>query len=195
MAFSFENILLGFRHILDWNAYDHLVFLLALCAPYDGKDWKRVAWLVTAFTLGHSLTLALAGLDVLRFSSNWIEFLIPCTIAFTSVHNLVRHNRKPLPRAIYPVVIVFGCVHGMGFSSYFRMMSHSTSELLGGLLAFNLGIEIGQVLLVAVLLVLVGWIDGLGQRAKTYRPVVLSLIALGIAVFLIKENFPYASYQ
>ena len=144
---------LGWEHIMSWDALDHLLFIASLAALYLLKDWKQVLILVTAFTIGHSLTLVLSVLDVVRFPSNWVEFLIPCTIIFTSVSNLYqRQVTKRSVRINYALALLFGLIHGMGFANTIRFMMAGDQELGSSLLGFNLGLELGQVIVVFLIL-------------------------------------------
>ena len=139
---------LGIKHILDLNAYDHLLFFVALCAVYQLKDWKRVLLLLTAFTVGHSVTLILAGLDILKLPQNLIETLIPITILICAVGNLLRIKGQKNWYA-YPLTLLFGFIHGAGFSNFFNhMLSTNNESIVGPLFAFNLGIEVGQLIIV-----------------------------------------------
>ena len=153
---------LGFKHIADINAYDHILFIVALAAIYRPLDWKKILILVTAFTIGHSITLALAALDIIRFPGNIIEFLIPVTIFLTCVSNLYKKPGLVNPEESYFntnmqrnywLAIFFGLIHGMGFSNYLRslMMPGEENQLVVQLLAFNIGIELGQLLIVVIL--------------------------------------------
>ncbi|TGE13853.1 HupE/UreJ family protein [Hymenobacter elongatus] len=184
---------LGFFHIFNLQAYDHLVFLLALCAPYVATDWRRVAVLVTSFTLGHSVTLALATLGFVRYSPQAIEVLIPITILLTCALNL-RHASQPtrhqarLWAAPNVLAAVFGLIHGLGFSSYLRELLGSSSRPLVELLAFNVGVELGQLLIVALLLAL-GFVVVRAFRAPQRDWVlVVSGAAAGVAVVLLLQN-------
>lgn len=150
---------LGWEHIADINGYDHMVFLLALCALYRIKSWKKVAVLATAFTIGHSLTLALSSLDLIRFPSDLVEMLIPVTIILTSIFNIVKPEENVESKTFsmimwrnYSIAAGFGLIHGMGFSTYFRHLSIGDESFLSNLFAFNLGIEVGQLMIVAVIL-------------------------------------------
>lgn len=143
----------GLEHIADLNAYDHILFVVALCAVYDWRSWKSVLILVTAFTLGHSVTLALATLDWITFSSSLIELLIPVSIILTCVYNLVsRTNTEAFDRYKYLIALGFGLIHGMGFSNFLKELLGSSGEIIMPLLAFNIGIELGQLIIVAIAL-------------------------------------------
>lgn len=154
---------LGFTHIADLNGYDHILFIVALCAIYQIEEWKKVAILVTAFTVGHSLTLALAALEIIPLNQAWIEFLIPLTILATAFYNVLVDPHKPEGSTLlfgsrmqsnYLIALVFGLIHGMGFSNFFRatLMPGEESRLVLQLLAFNLGVEFGQLCIVGCVL-------------------------------------------
>ncbi|SDY51255.1 HupE/UreJ family protein [Hymenobacter psychrophilus] len=190
---------LGFFHIFSLQAYDHLVFLLALCAPYVLRDWRRVVLLVTSFTLGHSLTLALATLDLVNYSPRLIETLIPITIALTSLLNLMQAGRATLRRpepaapAGQPLVLAlpnllavgFGLIHGLGFSSYLRELLGPQRRPVVELFSFNVGVELGQLLIVGLILALgYGLIRGLGVARRDWL-LVTSGAALGISLVLL----------
>lgn len=143
----------GLEHIADLNAYDHILFVVALCAVYDWRSWRSVLILVTAFTLGHSVTLALATLDWITFSSSLIELLIPISIILTCIYNLVsRTNTEVFDRCKYLIALGFGLIHGMGFSNFLKELLGSSGEIIMPLLAFNIGIELGQLIIVAIAL-------------------------------------------
>ncbi len=151
---------LGFTHIADLRAYDHILFVAALTASFGPRDWKRIAWLVTAFTLGHSLTLALATLDLVRLSSAVVEPAIALTIVLTAacaIHDLRRADAAPTGSAWwrrYAIAGSFGLIHGLGFSGYLRALLGAEESLFGPLLAFNVGLEVGQLLIVGVVFAL-----------------------------------------
>lgn len=173
---------LGFEHILDPQGYDHILFVVALCAGYRLRYWRRVLILVTAFTLGHSLTLALSVLDLLRMDPYWIELLIPITILLTAVLNLVRVEENASQRSVrfhYLLALVFGFIHGMGFSNYLRALLGQEACVGGPLLMFNLGIELGQVLIVLGVLAL-GWLglERLRIPQRYWNGVISVVIAL-----------------
>ncbi len=146
---------MGWEHIINWNALDHLLFITALATIYLLKDWKQVLILVTAFTIGHSLTLALSVLDIIRFSSAWVEFLIPCTIVVTAISNLFQ--KKFTPKSIrinYFLALFFGLIHGMGFANAIRFMLAKDQSLGWGLFGFNVGLEAGQIVVVTAILLM-----------------------------------------
>lgn len=183
---------LGKDHILDYkNGYDHILFVLALCALYIMRDWKRLLILITAFTVGHSITLALATLDIVSVKPELIEFLIPLTIFFTAVSNIFRReeNQSTLSLQInYGYALFFGLIHGLGFSNYLKSILGKDESIVTQLLAFNLGLELGQIIIVAIfLLVSFISIDLAGRSRRDWKLVLSSAIA-GIALVLMKDK-------
>jgi hypothetical protein len=179
---------LGFRHIADVGAMDHILFLLALAAIYRGRDWRDSLWVISAFTVGHSITLALAAAGALRIPTPLIEFLIPLTIVATGIENIAVRNRSqaPLHGRYRPVFAgVFGLVHGAGFANY--LQSLFTGSIVVPLFGFNVGIELGQLgVLAAAALVLAG-LDRLvaAVRESGASPSPYRLRVLGISVVVI----------
>lgn len=150
---------LGWQHILDWQGYDHILFVAALCGIYLLADWPKVLFLVTAFTIGHSLTLALSVFKIITFSSAWIEFLIPLSIVFTAVANLANGARPQThTRWVYAMALGFGFIHGMGFSNYLSSLLGTDTGIVAELLAFNIGLEFGQLFIVMGILALAHFI-------------------------------------
>lgn len=146
---------LGWEHIISLDALDHQLFVLALIAVYSYQDFKKILILVTAFTIGHSLTLALSVLDILRVPGDWVEFLIPLTIVLTSLDNILMKNRqKTLMKLNYYLALFFGLIHGMGFANTVRVMLAKEQSIFVPLLGFNIGLELGQILVVVIILVL-----------------------------------------
>lgn len=204
MQSSFAAFLqLGFEHISDLEGYDHILFIVALCAVYKPSEWKKVAILVTAFTIGHSLTLALAALNILKFPGSWIEFLIPLTILATAIFNVFRNENSPggkhglFNRQLnlnYLFALLFGLIHGMGFSNFFRasMLPGEENAFLSQLLAFNIGVELGQLLIVAF--ILLGAFFGmqiLNIRKREWN-LFISGAAAGLAFVMALERIPWA---
>ena len=142
---------LGFEHISNLAGYDHILFLVALCAVYRIQQWKNILILVTAFTIGHSVTLVLASLDAFTIPSSLIKFLIPATIFITALHNVISKNPSEKTTKMsrnYAMALFFGFIHGMDFSNYFRALLMDPSSIVTPLLGFNIGIELGQLLVV-----------------------------------------------
>lgn len=146
---------LGWEHIINWNALDHQLFILSLAAIYLLPDWRQVLVLVTAFTIGHSLTLALTVYNVIRFPSNWIEFLIPCTIIVTAASNFFQKNFTSRSiRINYFLALFFGLIHGMGFANKLRYILAEDQSIGWSLFGFNVGLEAGQIAVVVIILII-----------------------------------------
>lgn len=188
---------LGFAHITDPGGYDHILFVVALCAIYNLNQWKQALILVTAFTVGHSLTLALATLQLIQYSTELIELLIPVTIVLTAISNFFfkvpksRFNERPKhPTGRYVLALLFGLIHGMGFSNYLRSLLGQQSSIVKPLFAFNLGLEFGQIFIVfGVLTIAYGLIELLTVRRHDWNLIVSGIVA-GMALSLIIRN-PY----
>jgi hypothetical protein len=147
---------IGFNHIANLSGMDHILFVAALCIRYQLADWKKWLVLITAFTIGHSITLVLSVFNYLDFSTNWIEFLIPVTILITSISNMFvkQFNFNTRFPVIYFFALFFGLIHGLGFSFYLKSLLGLQQNIAPALLAFNLGLEIGQILIVMAILVI-----------------------------------------
>jgi hypothetical protein len=145
----------GVLHIADWQAYDHLLFLLALYGIYPLEQWRKLLWLITAFTLGHSLSLALSVSGIVHIKSAWVEFLIPLTIVFTCTGNLLQASGSKKVPVVYTYLaaLFFGCIHGLGFSSLLRSLLVAGDSILLPLLGFNLGLELGQALAICGIII------------------------------------------
>lgn len=175
-----NDIALGISHITDWQGYDHMLYLLALVARYDLRHAGQAALLATAFTVGHSLTLAVAALDLFRVPGNWVEFLIPVTILVTALLGMRSGEvSAQAKKRNYLMAACFGLIHGLGFSSFFRISRDETAGFIGGLFRFNVGVELGQLVIVAVLLAM-----GSVLRAANVPQRDQQLFVCGGAVFL-----------
>ena len=182
---------LGIEHILDLQGFDHILFIIALCALYTLRDWRKVLILVTAFTIGHSVTLALATMGVFRVNSAWVEFLIPITILITAASNIFRKQQGFSSGKLYLNYLyaaAFGLIHGLGFSGYLRSLLGRSESITEPLLAFNLGIEAGQILIVTVFLLIAGLlVVAAGVNKREWTLGVAATIA-GMAIMLILQN-------
>lgn len=191
---ALQDFILWFRtgaeHITDLQGYDHILFLLGLCGVYHYSAWKSLLWLVTAFTLGHSLTLALSVLDMVQVSSDLIEFLIPLSILVTCIYNLATLNRNPAQGSYirYVMAVLFGCIHGMGFSNYLRALLGGESSVLMPLFSFNLGLEAGQLLILAFIFVLHFLISRYTKVSEYQWKFFLSSAVSGIAFIMTAER-------
>ncbi|MFM9983812.1 MAG: HupE/UreJ family protein [Flavobacteriales bacterium] len=177
----------GILHITDIQGYDHMLFLLALCAPYSYLDWKKIIWMATAFTVGHSITLALSAMDIIRFSSDLIELLIPITIMITAVWNVLslKFRFTGTDWVRYAVTAGFGLIHGMGFSTYLRIILTQASSLIKELFLFNLGVEIGQLVIISGILILIFVLVRVIKLPNPKVNVILSSFAFLIAAWLV----------
>lgn len=182
---------LGCEHIADWQGYDHILFVMALCLRYLLKDWKKVLILVTAFTIGHSVTLALSVLNYINVPSDWIEFLIPVTIVITALTNVFQKNTEPKTRfpAVYFLALFFGLIHGLGFSNYLKSLLGKGS-IISELLAFNLGLEAGQLIIVTIVLLLTWLCVVLFKVPRREYTLFMSGAIFGVSFIMAIERFP-----
>ena len=184
---------LGFQHIVDIRGYDHILFIIALCAIYRLKDWKKVAFLVTAFTIGHSITLALATLNVITYSTKLIELLIPITIVLTCLINFFHkssqytYESESSSSFRYPIAMIFGLIHGMGFSNYLKSLLGKEQIIWQPLFSFNLGLELGQLVIVGIILIISSLLLDILRIKKHNWNLILSGIVMGIALTLIRD--------
>lgn len=180
----------GFEHIADFRGYDHILFLIALCGVYTVKQWKSLLVLITAFTVGHSLTLALSVSGVIRIDTELVEFLIPLTILATCVYNLYHRNRIITGglKANYWMALFFGLVHGLGFSTLLRSLLGSSTNILSPLFAFNTGLETGQLIIVSLIIVFSVALTGIFRIRKQDLNFFLSSAVFGIAFIMAVER-------
>ncbi len=180
----------GLYHVLDWNAYDHILFLVVLTIPYTFSSWKRLLSLVTVFTIGHTISLSLAAYGVVKINTTLIEFLIPVTILITALYNIFTAGKKGRKEQVGVYLIAalfFGLIHGFGFSTYFKMMTASTESKFLPLLEYTLGIETSQIIIV-LLVLLVSFIGQFVFRFSLRDWVmVVSAIVIGVAIPIFKN--------
>ncbi len=182
---------LGIQHIADVSAYDHIVFLLALCATYPLTAWRKIAVLVTAFTIGHCITLVLAALHVITPWYSVIEKLIPITIMCTAILNCYRAKNETETNKLdrnwlaYSLALGFGFIHGMGFSNFFRQLEPDGKNLVRELFAFNFGIEIGQLIIVSTILIVSFFLTKILKIKQNAWVYFISGAAFGIALTLL----------
>lgn len=177
---------IGFEHIVSLAGFDHLLFILVLCALYPPALWRRVLILLTGFTLGHSFTLALTAMHIIAFPARVVEVLIPLTILAASLANVALPYPEKAGRR-FVLATLFGLVHGCGFAGYFAMMLGDEQWVVGPLFAFNLGLEAGQIVVVAAffgLFILLEKLRPISQRAWT---LFVSGAGAGLAVKMILE--------
>ncbi len=182
---------LGWEHIISADALDHQLFIAAIAAIYLLSDWKQVLILVTAFTIGHSLTLALSVMDIVRFPTKWVEFLIPVTIVITAFANLFQ--KKFTPRSIrinYFLALFFGLIHGMGFANTLRVMLARDQNLGWSLFGFNVGLEVGQIVVVFILLLIAQVVVNLFRVQRRDWVLFLSSGVFALALKIALERIP-----
>ena len=183
---------LGWNHIISLEAFDHLLFIAALTSMYHFKQWKKVIVLVTAFTIGHSLTLALSSMNIIRFNHQITEFLIPFTILLTAIFNI--YQKEDLNKNIrfnYLLAVTFGLIHGLGFASSIRFMLASKQTITIPLFSFNIGIEAGQ-LSVVLFLLFTGLVftDIIGMKQKWWK-IVISVFSGVSAILMCIQRWPF----
>lgn len=182
----------GFWHILDLSGYDHMLFLLALSGLYEVQQWKKLLILITSFTIGHSITLMLSALEILNFSSDWVELFIPVTIMATCYQNVFPVQESPTEHfsANYWIALVFGFIHGLGFSTQLKMLLGRQEQIAFELFSFNLGIETGQVLFILFILAIKGLLTGFAQLNKKNLNTITSIAVFAWStVMLIQRLF------
>lgn len=182
---------LGWHHIISWDALDHILFIVTLAAIYLIKDWKQVLILVTAFTIGHSFTLALSVYGLVTINSNWVEFLIPVTIVATAIFNLLLKDYKPASlRLNYLLALFFGLIHGLGFANTIRFMLSKDQRIAVPLFGFNIGLEAGQILIVGLILLISFLVVNKARLERKWWIRGLSAIGLCWAGYIAIERWP-----
>ena len=180
----------GLYHVLDWNAYDHVLFLIALAVVYDFKNWKKVFWLISLFTIGHTITLFMAAYQVVSVNSDLIEFLIPVTIVVTALFNIwfaKMTSTKSRTNTNLFFALFFGLIHGFGFSGYFKILIGSATNKVLPLLEFALGIELAQIIIVILVLALGYIFQHILRFSKRDWIMVASAIVIGIVLPILRD--------
>lgn len=190
---SFQTFLqLGLEHITDIKGYDHILFIIALTINYNYTEWKKLLILVTAFTIGHSITLALAVLGIFVPNAKLIEFLIPVTIFITCLKNIItidKKNRQNM-NLLYVLALAFGFIHGLGFSNFLNSMLGKTNNLIYSLFAFNIGLELGQLIIVVLMLIFYFIFTSLMKvRTRDFKLIISAAVA-GISLIMLLERIP-----
>ena len=187
----------GTEHILDWNGYDHILYVIALCALFSVKEWRKLLVLITAFTVGHSLTLAVSVLNIFSVKQSYIEVLIPLTILITCACNIFYRNRQVSQSRSanynyslnYILALLFGFIHGMGFSYLLKSMLGKEESVVFPLLSFNLGLEFGQLIIVSVMLLVSVFLFRFTKIKKVDFVFFASSAVFGIAFLLFVQRF------
>jgi hypothetical protein len=180
---------LGISHITDFQGYDHMVFLIALCVNYSFRDWKKVLFVISFFTIGHTITLGLAATGIVSLHPPTVEFLIALTILLTGIGNLTKRGQQSVGKFRYWLGGVFGLIHGLGFSGYYSMIAEGANPWVS-LPAFTLGIELGQVIVVIAYMILAQLILTAFTISKRDWMLVISGGVIGIAVVMMLERLP-----
>ena len=190
-----ENILwfqTGFEHITDLAGYDHMLFLLILCSVYSFRNWDWLI-LITAFTIGHCITLALSVLNIIRLPSSLIEFAIPLTILSSAIFRWIQVEKNEnksyqKDQKVYAVTLLFGLIHGLGFSNMLRSMLGSQADILQPLLFFNLGLEVGQIVIVLFSLVTITSLNEYAHIPRFYLVRGIAIPVGFVALWLMFER-------
>ena len=182
---------LGLTHVLDWRAYDHVLFLVVLTIFYSFKDWKKVFWLITSFTIGHTLSLTLSAYNIVHVKMAIVEFLIPLTIFITAIYNIFKVKSPPknvLVNSFF--ALLFGLIHGLGFSSYFKILVDESEDKLLPLMEFAIGIEIAQIIVVLFVLLTSYIVLNILKRSKRDWILIVSSVVIGVVIpMLIERKF------
>lgn len=183
---------MGWQHIIGFDAFDHQLFVFALTVMFTFNEWKKVLILITAFTIGHSITLALSTLNIVTVPTNLVEFLIPCTIVITAAANI--HKKSIVDKSVrmnYYLAVFFGLFHGLGFANVLKFMLAADQSLGWSLLAFNAGLEAGQILVVIILLLLAHFIIHQLKVNRRYWIISVSALVFIFSLIMAVERFPY----
>ena len=184
---------LGFEHIADIQGYDHILFIIALAAVYKVSQWRDLVWQITAFTAGHSISLILAINGIISANSAWIEFLIPCTIVLASAINVAKRRDSGIKAggfSKYGLTLGFGLIHGMGFSSFLQNLLGGEESLIVPLLGFNVGLEIGQLVILGLILVITYVVLEIVRMKQTDWVLLISGATGGVSLIMMLERIP-----
>lgn len=183
---------LGWEHIISLDALDHQLFILVLVVAYSFKDFKKLLILITAFTIGHSVTLALSVLDLVKMSSDWVEFLIPLTIVLTALENIIFRNKTKVNMKFnYFLALGFGLIHGMGFANLARMLISQEQDIFLPLLSFNLGLEFGQILVLILFFIISFIFVNILKISKKDWILMISSGVFALALKITLERMPF----
>lgn len=173
---------LGFEHILDLQGYDHILFIITLCAIFSIAQWRQLLILITAFTIGHCLTLALSALSIVQIDAELVEFLIPLTILITAIYNIIKSDHSNM-NVHYVMTSFFGLIHGLGFSNFFKALLGKEESIFQPLLAFNIGVELGQIIIVAITMAVSFIVLKIGVKQRHWT-IALSILSAIVSIYL-----------
>ena len=183
---------IGWEHIINKTALDHIFFIAALAAIYMLREWKQVLILVTAFTIGHAITLILSAKNIINVNSALVEFLIPCTIVVTAVSNLFLKTFTPKSiRINYFLALFFGLIHGLAFAQTLKWLLAEDQSFVVAWLSFSVGLELGQVLIVLLILLLAQVVVGFLKLKRYHWVTLVSVVVLSLAMQLAVERWPW----
>jgi HupE / UreJ protein len=195
MTDFFTFLKLGFQHITDLNGYDHMLFIIALSAAFTIYEWKKVLIMITFFTIGHSISLAMAVLNVVNVNSKLIEFLIPITILATAINSLLFDVKSESSKTTSSIsyksiyVVFFGLIHGLGFSNYLKSLLGKSKSLALELFSFNLGLELGQILILSFIFVIITLFINNLQVKRRELTIAICCLVIGLTLPLIREKW------
>ena len=182
---------MGFQHICDVKGYDHMLFILVLYAGYSYKEWKKLIILISAFTIGHSISLALSVFKVILVNKNAVEILIAVTILATSIGNLIfkdKNSNSTTSNFSYIIALIFGFIHGIGFSSFFNELMGDMMQITLPLFAFNVGLELGQLLILLLLFLTYFFINKIRPIQQRSWTILISGAGIGVSLLMILER-------
>ena len=184
---------IGLQHVLDWQAYDHILFLIILTVPYAFRDWQRVLLMVTLFTVGHSLSLFLSVYGIVKVSSGLIEFLIPITIFVAAIYNVFtagKGAKKDKLSLLLFTALFFGLIHGLGFSNFFKALTADMPNRALPLIEFALGIEAAQIIIVLIVLIISFIMQTIFRFSRRDWMLVISSVVIGMVIPMLIKNWP-----
>lgn len=185
-------LILGLSHVLDYSAYDHMLFICIMLLGLSLNDWKKAIGLVSAFTIGHSLTLAIVVLYKPILDASIVEFLIPITILITAVLKFYNVKKKQQNNGvIYATILFFGFIHGMGFANYLSLLLPSGENLIQMLFMFNIGIEVAQLIIGSIFLGLIATITFISKSTTQIAQKAIAVVGMVISLLLAIQNFPF----
>lgn len=183
---------IGLKHVLDIQAYDHVLFLIALAVPFSFSEWKRILILVSVFTLGHTTALFLSVFGIIAVKVNVVELLIPISILLTALYNLLtagKNSKKDSVNIVFITTLFFGIIHGLGFSNYFNgLLGGSANSKLLPMAEFALGIEAAQIVVVIIVLILSYIVQTIFRFSKRDWALVMSAFVIGVVLPMIVES-------
>lgn len=193
MNSAFNNYLrLGYEHITNFSALDHILFIIVLMAVYQPKHWLKIVIAISLFTVGHSVSLTVAAMDIISVNKALIEFLIPLTIVLTALFNLSRAGQDPNSKSKNWLALIFGLIHGLGFSNYYEMLVMGEGNYWSALLPFNLGVELGQLTVVFVTLMIMIIFQYIMNTKNRDWNLFISGAGFGLALIMCIENWPFS---